>query len=97
MSIASAARMTVISEHVDATVDRFIGVVSLSAACGRLFHFGQSSASQLGHSVLYASSMSARKLVIVSALTPQPVVAKSTNLSVMVLPEYALRAVTIAA
>ena len=30
MSIASAARMTVISEQVDATVDRFIGVVSLS-------------------------------------------------------------------
>ena len=39
MSIASAARMTVISEQVDATVDRFIGVVSLSAACGRLFSF----------------------------------------------------------
>ena len=28
-----------ISEQVDATVDRFIGVVSLSAACGRLFSF----------------------------------------------------------
>lgn len=30
MSIARAARMTVISEQVDATADRFIGVVSLS-------------------------------------------------------------------
>nr|DAP40477.1 MAG TPA: hypothetical protein [Caudoviricetes sp.] len=30
MSIASAARMTVISEQVDATVDRFIGIFSLS-------------------------------------------------------------------
>ena len=39
MSIAGAARMTVISEQADATVDRFIGVVSLSAACGRLFSF----------------------------------------------------------
>ena len=28
MSIASAAKMTVISEQVDATVDRFIGILS---------------------------------------------------------------------
>jgi len=28
MSMASAARMTVISEQVDATVDRFIGILS---------------------------------------------------------------------
>ena len=39
MSIASAARMTVISEQVDATVDRFIGVVVIVLFSFSLFKF----------------------------------------------------------